>query len=138
MKSPVISIDILIIRNNKVLLGLFTEEWSYQGKATYGLPGREIKFGETFSQAIERDVKEELDCKLLDHSIIAVNANYAFDNHYVGIGATAIIEGEPQVTKPEDWRKWEWFALGELSVNLFPPAKNLIDSYRSSVFTVSD
>lgn len=138
MKAPIVSADILIIRNGKVLLGLFTKEWSYEGKPTYGLPGREINFGETFSQTIERNIEEELGCKLLDHSIIAVNANYAFDNHYIGIGATATIEGEPQVTKSKDWQKWEWFSLDELPTNLFPPAQNLINSYKSGAITVSD
>jgi 8-oxo-dGTP diphosphatase len=138
MKSPVVSVDILVIRDSKVLLGLFTEEWSFDGKPTYGLPGREIKFGETFGQAIERNTVEELGCKLLSYSIIAVNANYAFGNHYVGIGALASIEGEPKLTKPDDWQKWEWLNLDKLPNNLFAPAKNLLDSYIKKAITVSE
>jgi ADP-ribose pyrophosphatase YjhB (NUDIX family) len=95
-------------------------------------------FGETFGQAIERNTAEELGCKLLNHSIIAVNANYAFDNHYVGIGALASIEGEPKIMKPDDWQKWEWFDLDNLPDNLFVPAKNLLDSYAKKAITVSE
>ena len=129
MKAPTVSVDILVIDDGKALLGLFTDEWSYQGKPTWGLPGREIEFGEHFNQAIERNIQEELGCSLQAYEIIAVNANYAFDNHYVGIGATATIEGEPKIMKSEDWQKWEWFDLDNLPENLFKPAENLIKCY---------
>jgi ADP-ribose pyrophosphatase YjhB (NUDIX family) len=140
MKQPVISIDILVVRNNLILLGLLTERWSNEGKLTYGLPGREILFGETFGEAVKRNIREELGCGLKDYSVIAVNANYALNNHYIGVGVIAEIDGEPKVTKPEDWQKWEWFSLDNLPLpaNLFPPAQNLIDSYKSGAVTVSD
>ncbi len=138
MRQPVVSVDILVIKDKQVLLGLLTEQWSYDNKPTYGLPGREILFGESFGKAVERNIKEELGCTMKDYSVIAVNANYALGNHFIGIGVTAIIDGEPQITKPEDWQKWEWFSLDKLPANLFPAAKNLIDSYKSGVITVSD
>ena len=138
MKSPVLSVDILVIKDGKALVGLLSDEWSQDGKQTYGLPGREIHFGESFGAAIERNIAEELDCKLLDHSIIAVNANYALGNHFVGIGAIATIEGVPKNMKPEDWQKWEWFDLKNLPDNFFPPAHNLVQSYLQHKVTVSD
>jgi ADP-ribose pyrophosphatase YjhB (NUDIX family) len=138
MKIPTLSVDILVIKDNKVLLGLLSEEWSRDNKPTYGLPGREINFGETFSEAVERNIAEELDCKLLTHSIIAINANYALDNHFVGIGVIANIEGEPKNMKPDDWQKWEWVGLNDLPDNLFPPARNLMQSYLQHKITVSD
>lgn len=138
MKAPTVSVDILVIDDGKALLGLFTDEWSYQGKPTWGLPGREIEFGEHFNQAIERNIQEELGCSLQAYEIIAVNANYAFDNHYVGIGATATIEGEPKIMKSEDWQKWEWFDLDNLPENLFKPAENLIKCYQNHKITISD
>jgi 8-oxo-dGTP diphosphatase len=138
MKQPVVIVDILVIRNNRVLLGLLTEEWSQEGQPTYGLPGREILFGEKFGEAVKRNIREELACAMKAYSVIAVNANYAFNNHYVGVGVTAVIVGEPQVTKPEDWQKWEWFDINNLPDNLFPPAKNLIESYQKYKVTVSD
>ncbi len=138
MKQPVASVDILVIRNDQVLLGLLSEKWSLEGQPTYGLPGREILFGETFRETVERNIREELSCVMKDYAVIAVNANYAFDNHYLGVGVTARIEGEPQVTKPEDWQRWEWYSLDKLPANLFPPAQNLLDSYTLGLVTVSD
>lgn len=137
MRQPVVSVDILVIHDENILLGLLTKKWSNADQPTYGLPGREILFGETFGKAVERNISEELGCKLQSYSVIAVNANRALNNHYIGIGITAVIEGEPQVTKPDDWQGWEWFSMNNLPENLFPPAKNLIDSYRSGKVTVS-
>ena len=138
MKTPTLSVDILVTKDGKILLGLLTPEWFQNNKPTYGLPGREINFGESFGEAIERNIREELGCKLSTHSIIAVNANYALGNHFVGIGATATIEGEPKNMKPNDWQKWEWVDLDDLPDNLFPPAHNLVQSYLQHKVTVSD
>lgn len=128
-KTPTLSVDILVLRDDKVLLGLLSEPWWINNQPTYGLPGREIHFGESFGDAIDRNIAEELECQLLSHSIIAVNANYALGNHFVGIGATATIQGEPKLMKPEDWQKWEWVSVNALPDNLFPPARNLVQSY---------
>jgi ADP-ribose pyrophosphatase YjhB (NUDIX family) len=138
MKQPTVSVDILIIRENKVLLGLLTEQWNYQGKRAYGVPGRDILFQEKIGDTVQRNIKEEFGCSVTAHEVISVNANYALDNHYIGIGVRAQINGEPQVLLPEDWEKWEWFDLDNLPENIFPPAQNLLDSYKQSKITVSE
>ncbi len=138
MKSPKVNIDVLIVRNNKILLGLMTKQWNYEGKQVYGVPGRDIYFYERIGETLKRNIKEEFDCDVTKYEIISVNANYAFDNHYVGIGIAAEIDGEPKVLLPEDWEKWEWFEKDALPDNLFPPTKNLIDSFLQNKVTVSE
>lgn len=138
MKSPKVNIDILIVRKNKILLGLMTKQWNYEGKQVYGVPGRDIYFNERIGETLKRNIKEEFDCDVMKYEIISVNANYAFDNHYVGIGIVAEIDGEPKVLLPEDWEKWEWFEKDALPDNLFPPTKNLIDSFLQNKVTVSE
>lgn len=135
---PHLSLDLLVINDNKILLGLLTKNWLYEGQQVYGVPGREIQFQETMGDAIKRDIKTELGCKVTNYEIISVNANYAFDNHFVGIGAVVSIEGDVQNLHPNDWEKWEWFSLEEIPENLFPPAKNLIESYKQKKITVSE
>ena len=138
MKSPKVNIDVLIVRKNKILLGLMTKQWNYEGKQVYGVPGRDIYFNERIGETLKRNIKEEFDCDVMKYEIISVNANYAFDNHYVGIGIVAEIDGEPKVLLPEDWEKWEWFEKDALPDNLFPPTKNLIDSFLQNKVTVSE
>ena len=137
-ETPKTSVDILVIKNNKILLGLLTKKWNYQGKQVYGVPGRDIRFNEKISDTVKRNIKEEFGCNITKYKIICVNANYALDNHYIGIGVIAEIDGEPKTLIPEDWEKWEWFAKNEIPNNLFPATKNLIECYFKNKFCVSE
>ena len=138
LSVPKVNVDILVIRNNKVLLGFLTSKWSYQGKQVYGVPGRDIRFRESIGTTVKRDIEEDLGCNVIRYKIICVNANYALDNHYIGIGVVAEIDGEPKNLTPEDWKKWEWFDKNKIPNNLFPATKNLIESYLNNKVNVSE
>ena len=137
-KFPKISIDILIIKEGKILLGLLTNKWSYKGKQVYGVPGRDIRFGETIGETVKRDIEEDLGCNVITYKTFCVNANYAISNHYIGIGILAEIDDEPKNLKSEDWEKWEWFDTNNIPGNLFPAAKNVIKSYLENRISVSE
>jgi 8-oxo-dGTP diphosphatase len=136
VKSPGINVDILVVQGNKILLGLLTDKWKYKGKQVYGVPGRDIRFGEKMSDTVKRNIQEEFNCNVTKYKIICVNENYALGNHYIGIGVIAEIDGEPKNLIPEDWEKWEWFDKNNLPSNLFPATKNLIDCYLQNKVTV--
>ncbi|OGG18524.1 hypothetical protein A3D78_01760, partial [Candidatus Gottesmanbacteria bacterium RIFCSPHIGHO2_02_FULL_39_14] len=137
-RFPKICISILVIKDKKFLLGLLTKKWEYLGKQVYGVPGRDIKFREKIGDAIKRNIKDEIGCAVIKYKIIAVNANYAFDNHFIGIGVTAKIEGTPKLLKPGDWEKWEWFDMNKIPKNLFPDAENVITCYKKKKFIVAE
>jgi len=137
-KIPKVNVDILVVKGDKILLGLLTEKWNYQGKQVYGVPGRDIRLGEKISDTVKRNIKEEFNCNVTKYKIICVNANYALGNHYIGIGVVAEIDGEPKILIPEDWEKWEWFSKDEIPDNLFPATKNLVECYLKNKFNVSD
>jgi ADP-ribose pyrophosphatase YjhB (NUDIX family) len=134
--NPKINVDILIIKDGKILLGLLTKKWAYQGVQVYGVPGRDIRFNERIEKTVKRNIKEEFNCNVIRHKIICVNENFALGNHYIGIGVLAEIDGEPKNLIPEDWEKWEWFNKDAVPDNLFPAAKNLIECYLKNKFTV--
>lgn len=138
MKIPKVNVDILIVKRNKILLGLLTKKWNYKGKRVYGLPGRDIRFGEKIGETVKRNLKEEFGCQIKKYKIISVNANYALGNHYIGIGVVAEIDGEPKLLMPKDWEKWEWFDKNKIPKNLFPATKNVIDCYLQNKFIVSE
>ncbi len=137
-KMPKVNVDILVVRDNKILLGHLTEKWNYQGNQVYGVPGRDILFGETIGDAAKRSIKEDLGCKVIAYRVIAVNANFALENHYIGIGILVEMKGKIKNLKLEDWEKWEWFEEKKIPNNLFPAAKNVIDSYLEEKFIVSE
>jgi len=138
MKIPRVNVDILVIKDNKILLGLLSNKWLYKGKQVYGVPGRDIFFGEKIGTAVKRNIKEEFNCNVTRYKIICVNSNYALKNHYIGIGVIVEIDGEVKNLKPVDWDSWEWFDKNEIPKNLFPPAKNLLDSYFGDKINVSE
>lgn len=133
-----VSIDILVIKEKKLLLGLLTRKWQYNGEQVYGVPGRDIHFGEKIGEAVIRNIKEDLNCEVKNYKVINVNANYALGSHVIGIGILAEIEGEITNLHPEDWEKWEWFDLDEIPTKLFPSAKNAIESYLTNKVCVSE
>jgi len=137
-KIPKVNIDILVVDGDKVLLGFLTKKWNYQGKQVYGVPGRDIRFGEKIGDAVRRDIKQEFGCNVTKYKIICVNANYALGNHYIGIGVVAEIDSEPKVLIPEDWEKWEWFTKNTIPDNLFPATKNLVECYFNKKFCISE
>jgi ADP-ribose pyrophosphatase YjhB (NUDIX family) len=137
-KVPGINVDILVVRSSKILLGLMTEQWNYEGRQVYGAPGRDIRFREKIGDTVKRNIKEEFDCNVTSYKIVSVNANYAFGNHYIGIGVVAKIDGEPKVLLPDDWVRWEWFDAAKIPGNLFPAAKNLVESYLSKRVNVAE
>jgi len=130
-KVPRVSIAVLIINENKVLLGQLNKKWSKNGEQTYGIPGTDIQFGEKIGDVVNRNIREEFGCQTLDYKIISVNANYELGNHYIVIGVLTKIKGEINLLKPEDWEKWEWFEINKLPKNLFAAAKQTIESYIS-------
>lgn len=137
-KSPRVNVDILVIKKNKILLGLLSKNWLFDDKQLYGVPGRDINFQETIGDAVIRNIKEEINCSVKSYKIICVNANYALGNHYIGIGIVAIITGEVKLLRPEEWDKWEWFDKNNIPQNLFPAAKNLIKCYLENKINVSE
>lgn len=137
-QSPKVGLNILVVKNNKVLLGLLTEKWSYQGKQVYGVPGRDLHFKESIGNGVKRDIKEELGADVTNYKVISINANYEYSNHYIGIGIKAEISGEIRRLKKEDWESWEWFDVDKIPDNLFPDAKNLIKCYFENKICVSE
>lgn len=135
---PKVNIEILVVKDNKILLGLLTKKWMVEGKQVYGVPGRDLLFKETIGDAIKRNIKEELNCEVKKYKVICVNANYAFGNHYIGIGVVASIYKEPINMSPVDWEKWEWFEKNKLPQNLFPSAQYIIQSYLENKVNVSE
>jgi ADP-ribose pyrophosphatase YjhB (NUDIX family) len=137
-KRPGINVDILVIKDNKMLLGLLADKWCEPGKKVYGVPGRDIRFGEKIGETVKRNIKEEFDCEVISFKIICVNANYALGNHFIGIGVVAEMNGEAKNLLPEDWDTWEWFDKNEIPDNLFPATKNLIDCYLQHKVNISE
>ncbi len=137
-KTPKVNVSILVIRDNKILLGLLTPKWNIKGKRIYGIPGRDIYFREKIGDAVRRNIKEEIDCDVVEYKVICVNANYEFGNHYISIGVFTEINDNPKLLLPKDWEKWEWFSYNQIPKDLFPDAENTIKCYLEKKVYISE
>jgi ADP-ribose pyrophosphatase YjhB (NUDIX family) len=132
-----VSVDLIIRKNNKILLGKLSKKWRTE-KHEWGLPGRDVSFGETFQATIERDVKRELGMKLKNFRIISVNNNFWLSNHYVNIGVLVETEGIERLRNENDWEEWKWFDIKELPKELNPPAEKTSRSFLENKTSVSE
>jgi ADP-ribose pyrophosphatase YjhB (NUDIX family) len=132
-----IGIDIIIQRNNKILLGKVGEKWKGD-EGEWGLPGNDLKFNEKFKDCVERNLNNELDMKLIKYDMISVNNNFWLGNHYINIGVLVEAKGEPKLLNKEDWSEWEWFDKDKLPEKLCPPARITLKCFLENKITVSE
>ncbi len=77
LRTPGVNVDIAVMRDKKILLGLLSINWLYEGRQVYGLPGRDLLWNERVGDCVVRNLREEIDCEAVRPRIVAVNANYA-------------------------------------------------------------
>ena len=115
-----IGINILIIRDGRVLLGLRKNVY---GAGTWGMPGGHLEQREKMIEAAARELREET-------GLTAVN--FVFENflnqpqsvggHRVQVMFSAKdVVGEPVLCEPNLCEEWRWFSLDNLPENIFPP-----------------
>lgn len=122
-----IGTGVLIIRNDKVLLG---KRKGSHGKGSWCLPGGHLEFGETFEKGIKREAKEETGLDVELEKIISVSNEIVYNKHFVTIGVKArIVGGEVKLREPERFEKWDWFDLNNLPNPMFIPSKIVIDNF---------
>jgi len=130
--NPTVNVDILIVRDSHVLLGMPSDKWLQGKEKLWGIPGDDIQFEETIEEAVRRNLRDELGVTLKSMKILGVHENFAFGNHYIGIGILVDIDGEPDL-KPisDNWQTWEWFSFDQLPENLFIAAQKTIGEYQT-------
>ncbi len=137
-KKMGIGFGVMILRNNKVLLGqrhIDPEKASslMNGEGTWTMPGGKLDFGESFEQGAKREVKEEtgIDVRLEDLKVIALNNDIVPTAHFVTVGLLCEkFEGEAQVMEPDEITRWEWFDLDNLPTPLFKPSEKVVENYK--------
>ncbi|MBI5620840.1 NUDIX domain-containing protein [Candidatus Gottesmanbacteria bacterium] len=114
-KSPTVGIVLIVVRDNKLLIGMRREEHGF-GKLS--VPGGHLEFGESIEACALRELKEEtgMTAKRKDVSVITLSNQPVPGAHYVNIGV--LIKnpvGTPQETAPEEHGDWQWVNWDTLS-----------------------
>lgn len=141
VRIPVVALDILVVKGEKILLGLLSEAWAENGKRVYGLPGREVRFGERIEDCIRANVAEVTGITLPEHEveIFGVNPNRHQGNHFINISVLVHVPEGTETTKTTvDWESWQWVTLDQVPDNLFITVKYTLESYRKKKMIVSE
>lgn len=128
--SVKVGIGILILKDNKVLLG---RRKGAHGAGEYAFPGGHLEYKESFAACARRETWEEcgLEITNIRFQHLANTLAYA-PVQYVHIGLTADWKaGRPVVREPHKREGWDWFALDALPKPLFAMCTLAFTSYRT-------
>lgn len=137
IKKPGVGIGIMLIQNNKALLGqrhpdAKKADSALHGQGTWTMPGGKIEFKEKMVDAAIRELFEEtgIKAKTSDLKMISIQDDIEIDAHFVTIGfLLKKWEGEVKVCEPEKITKWEWFNINDLPRPIYKPSEKIVKEY---------
>ena len=138
-KKPGVGFGIMMLRDNKVLLGKRHDDPEkasslLHGEGTWTMPGGKLHFKEDLEKAVCREVFEETGIKIKKEKLkmISVTNDIVEDAHFVTIGFLCQdFEGEPKAVEPDEITKWEWFELNNLPSPIYFPSEKIIKNFLS-------
>lgn len=126
-ERPLVGVGVMIIRNNKVLLG---KRRGAHGENTYSWCGGHLEYGESLEECARREVKEESGLEVTSLKFLCVSNIISYGKHYLDIEFLAKVKkGQPQVLEPEKREHWDWYDLDKLPQPLFKAVELAIHSY---------
>ncbi len=123
---PKVGLAVIIIRDNKVLLG---QRKNAHGAGSWCFPGGHLEFNEEFIECAQREVQEEtgLQLKNIKPATFTNDIFTEEGRHYITLFFTAECDpGKAQVLEPDKCEGWAWFAWDNLPQPLFLPIQNLL------------
>jgi len=122
---------IVIIKDGKTLL---TKRRGAHAEGTYGSVGGHVKFGESPTEAVKREAKEELGIEIGNLRFATCVNMVKYGKHYVDISFLAdIISGEPTIMEPDRIESVGWYDLDNLPQPLFEPVRIVLEQIKSGV-----
>ena len=125
-KRPLIGIAVIVIKDERVLLG---KRKNSHGADTWAFPGGHLEFNESIADCAVREVFEETGLSIKDLRCGPyTNDIFAAENkHYVTLFVTADHgSGTPEVKEPDKCEKWVWSEWPPRLQPQFLPIQNLL------------
>ncbi len=137
--KPGIGVGIMILKDNKILLGLRNPDKvkassELQGQGTWTMPGGKVEFMEKLIDAAKRELEEETSLIANKLDLLCISDDMTDTAHYVTVGfIVREYKGEVKTMEPETILEWKWFPLNNLPENLYNPSKKCIDKYNEGI-----
>ncbi|HRY82776.1 MAG TPA: isoleucine--tRNA ligase [Candidatus Moranbacteria bacterium] len=107
-------------------------------KITWALPGGKVEKGETFREAVEREVKEELGVEIQSLKAF-VKKPYIFEGRlFETVCYEVKVKSEPKNMVPDEADKIGWFSIDKLPKMDYPSSDDNIDIYKKNLQTDVD
>lgn len=137
--KPGVGVGVMIIKENKILLGLrsldkIKASSELQGQGTWTMPGGKVEFMEKLVDAAKRELEEETSLKATKLDFLCISDDMTDTAHYVTVGFIARdYTGEVKAMEPETILEWRWFDLNDLPNNLYKPSQKCIEKYKEGI-----
>lgn len=136
-KKMGIGVGVMILKNNKVLLGKRNDDpdkadTMLHGEGAWTMPGGKMDFHETFEEAAARETLEEIGVKINQDKLkfISVSNDRVPDAHFVTIGFLCEeFKGDVKIMEPDEITQWRWFDLDNLPEKIFFPSGKILKNY---------
>ena len=126
-ERPKVGIGVIIMRDNKVLVG---KRIGAHGENTYAFPGGHLEFGESWEECAKRETIEEAGIEI-NNIRFFTTTNDIFEKegkHYNTIFVLAdYVSGEPEIKEPHKCLGWDWYDWNNLPTPLFKTIENLLE-----------
>ncbi len=112
LKGPVLAVDGIILKDDKVLLVKQSKPPFF---GYWSLPGGHVEYGETVEEAVIREMKEELGVEVKIKKLLGVYSDPKRDPRYHSASVAYLLEkGEGEICLNEEASEFKYFALNNL------------------------
>ena len=140
-KKPGVGVGVMILRDNKVLLGKRHEDAQkadseLHGEGSWTMPGGKLHFQEELEDVACREVFEESGVRPNREKleIISVTNDRVKDAHFITIGFLCKdFEGEPKVMEPDEITEWKWFNLDNLPNPIYSTSEKILKKFIAKI-----
>ncbi|MDP3772180.1 MAG: NUDIX domain-containing protein [bacterium] len=115
----------------KVLLG---KRKNCFGAGSWGLPGGHLEFGESFEEAIAREILEETGLIAQEVKVFGVfNTRVLPASHHIQIGCfVEVYKGVPRIVEPDKCEVLDFYDLDALPKAIFISSQPILDEFRKN------
>ncbi|MCK5466030.1 class I tRNA ligase family protein, partial [Candidatus Parcubacteria bacterium] len=101
-------------------------------RKTWAMPGGKVDKGETFKEALEREIDEELGVEIKSAEPFIAKPDIFEGRLFETVCFKVKIKGEPAIMEKNKVDKLEWFSLDNLPEVDYPPSRDALEVYKKN------